>query len=481
VTLSYIGSIDAPRLGVSDGRRDGEGTGVAGANAAKWLLRVFVTAAGVALGLTLAANFSYADTRPAPLGTSITKLTHKVHARGGSSSAGKARVQVVAKSHPSKTKISSRVSSAPVRKIVRKAAPAHRHHVAKAIHTVKRTVASVRTHHAAKAVRTGVRRASGPVATHHRISTVQRKVTTTPARRAVHRAAVPKTRPVHHAQSATKIDKSVHKIVKLPLRKASTAAHHASGTPTKVAQTRPVTVQVRVPVPNQGSVELALSVPAVGASISPVGVTVSQLNLPTVQLPQVELPPLVVPRTDPPLVQLPPTELPTATPPYADHPVLTRWGASEATADPAAQVGRAGTGGTSPVPAVESAYPLRSVIARSVATLTAPSRNSTLSVHAWTITSIGPHTAALLDELDQRVTTMNDPDAVASIPTAPVVAAGLGAAATGTVSSGSAAGTGLGVLSAALRLPAHGGPGRLAGQLGESAFDRPRQPGFSPD
>ncbi|HEV2927774.1 MAG TPA: hypothetical protein VGW74_03705, partial [Propionibacteriaceae bacterium] len=106
---------------------------------------------------------------------------------------------------------------------------------------------------------------------------------------------------------------------------------------------------------------------------------------------------------------------------------------------------------------------------------------SSLSLRAWAMMSIGPPALAMLDDLGQRIGAAKVPAFVGPTTTALVLAAAIGAAATGTAGSGAAGASGLMVLAAALRLPALSGSRRLSGRLRESAFRRPRLPGFAPD
>ena len=423
------------------------------------------------VGLALAATSSYADTKPTPVGTSVGKLAQKARPGGGSSTATKARAKVVKRTSVPKVKIRMKAKAAPVRRVAT-------------------TVAAVRSQRA-KVVRTVARRAPRPATVRPRISTVQRKASTASVRVA-RKATAPKARLVQRAQAAPT------KIIKSSAQKATTAKRSPSSRSAKTAQTGPVKVKVSGAVLRQRSVEVALSVPAlkvaglpaggdgapvvvtpetkvsvppVEVSVAPVEVIVPLLRLPTVTLPPAELPTVTLPRTDLPTVTLPLTDPLTVTPlgplagplPGVDQRAAPVDGPASALAQertartPTGIVIRAGT-------TVLTAYPA-----------------SSLSLRAWAMMSIGPPALAMLDDLGQRIGAAKVPAFVGPTTTALVLAAAIGAAATGTAGSGSAGASGLMVLAAALRLPALSGSRRLSGRLRESAFRRPRLPGFAPD
>ena len=471
-------SIDVPRLGARERRRDGDQTGVARANLARWVLRILVATTGVVVGLALAATSSYADTKTTPVGTSVGKLAQKARPGGGSSTATKARTKVVKRTSVPKVKIRMKAKAAPVRRVARKVAP-------------------VRTYRAAKVVRTVARRAPRPATVRPRISTVQRKAATTTVR-AARKATAPKARPAQRAQAApTKINRHPSKIIKSSAQKATTAKRSPSSRSAQTAQTGPVKVKVSGTVLRQRSVELALTVPAlkvaglpvggdgvpvvvtpetkvsappVDVSVAPVGVTVPLLRLPTVTLPPAELPTVTLPRADLPTVMLPPTKLPPVSLPPTDPLAVTQPGSPVPVDHTGSARADEQTSGTP-----------QHTLAGAIRTILTAYTPSTISIHAWAMTSIGPPAIAILDELGQRIGAAKVPAFVGPTTTALLLAAAMGAAATGTAGLGSAGASGPMVLAAALRLPALSGSRRLSGRLRESAFRRPRLPGFAPD
>ena len=426
---------------------------------------------GVVVGLALAATSSYADTKPTPVGTSVGKLAQKARPADGSSTVSKAKAKVVQRSSVPKVKIRLKVKSAPVRRVARKVAP-------------------VRTQRAAKVVRTVARRAPRPATVRPRISTVQRKAATA-AVRIARKTTAPKARLGQRTQAApTKINKDQSKIIKSSVRKATTAKRIPSSGSAKAAQTRPVGAKVSVTALTQPSVELALTIPAVKVSVLPVGgdgatVIVTPETRVNVLPVEVSVAPIgvTVPLLRLPTVTLPPAELPTVTLPPTDPLTVTRPGSPAAVAEPLPAGERAApVGGTAsawaPDETARSAQ--RALVGASTTVLSAHTA-SPLSLRAWAMMSIGPPALGMLDELGQRIGAAKVPAFVGPTTTALVLAAVIGAAATGTAGSGSAGASGLMVLAAALRLPALGGSRRLNGRLRESAFRRPRLPGFAPD
>ena len=462
--------IDAPRLGASERRRDGEQAGVAGASVARWLLRILVATAGVVVGFALTATTAQADTKSAPLGTSVGKLTKKVRPAAGSSSPAKVKKKVVAQSSAPKAKIRIRARATPVKRVARKVAP-------------------VRTQRVAKVARTVARKSTRPVTIRPRISNVAKKTST--AR--VSRKAIAKAHPAQRVAAVkTKINKAPSKIIESPVRKVTTAKRSTS--PKLAEVVRPVQANAGEAMRKQLGVEPARTVPAIEVgglavggrgpsvvtpgikvslppaqiSLPPVEVTVPLLNLPTVTLPPVELP----------RVTMPPNELPGVTVPRTDLPSLTRPGSRAAVAGPARQVDqRAGPADTASVPQTQE-QTARTTGAGTVS-MVSTAHTLRLSVEAWAMTSIGSPATVIVVELRQHVRAL---DAASIGPTTVlIIAAAIGAAASGTASSGSAGAGGLTVISAALRLPALSGSRRLSGRLRKSAFRTPHRPGFSPD
>jgi hypothetical protein len=458
--------------------------------------------AGVVVGLALTTTSSYADTKPAPHGTSVGKLAQKARPGAGSSIASKARAKVVRKASAPKIKI----RTAPVRKVARRVAPGRTYRAPKVVRTAPRKVSPVRTYRTPKAVRAAVKRASRAATVRPRISTVQRKSVTrgVPAAR---KATAPKTRLAQRvAATPTKINKDSSKIIKSVLEKAPTAAKRSPSSKLgNAVQTRPVEAKADVTVLAQPTVEMALTVPVVTAdglsrdagdpavvipeitvsdlpveaSVSPVEVSVPML-IPPLTLPRLDLPPVTLPGSDLPAVVPPPGGLPTVSPPGTDPVTVTRSGIRAAATDQALQADQrvAPVGRTASMGAQQESLPRGSPDEASVTQLTAYTA-TTLYMRAWAITSIGPPVVALLDDLGQRLRSV--PASFGTTATALVLAAAIGAAATGTAGAGSAGPGALAVLSTVLRLPAFRGSGRPAGWLRESAFGRPRQPGFSPD
>ena len=99
-----------------------------------------------------------------------------------------------------------------------------------------------------------------------------------------------------------------------------------------------------------------------------------------------------------------------------------------------------------------------------------------LSLDVGVMRAIGPPAIPILDELGQRIPTMEVPASVG--PTTALIIATALAGATGTVSLGSAGGAGLAVLSALLCLPALGGSRRLIGRLRQLGVRYAASPGF---
>jgi hypothetical protein len=235
-------------------------------------------------------------------------------------------------------------------------------------------------------------------------------------------------------------------------------------------------------------VELTVTASAVVAPEAqvnlPVEVTVPLLTVPTVMLPPIELPTVLLPRTGLPPVTLPPVELPRVTVPPPDPLPVAPPGSPPAVAIPPtlADERAAPVGGKASTRAAQRTTRTAqdSLTGTGTAVFTARPA-STLSMHTWAMLTIGPPVVAIVDEWGQRFRTAKVPDSVGPTATALVLAAAIGAAATGTAGSGSAGASGLAVLSSALGPPALGGSGRLSGRLRESAFRRPRIPGFSPD
>jgi hypothetical protein len=425
----------------------------------------------VVVGLALAATSSYADTKPTPVGTSVGKMAQKARPAGGSSTAPRAKTKVVKRSSAPKVKIRMKAKAAPVRRVARKVAP-------------------VRTQRASKVVRTVARRAPRPATVRPRISTVQRKAATA-AVRVARKTTAPKARLAQRAQAApTKINNGSSKIIKSSVRKATTAKRIPSSGSAKAAQTRPVEAKAGVTVLTQPSVELALTIPAAKVAGLPVGgdgatVVVTPETKVNVLPVEVSVAPIevTVPLLRLPSVTLPPAELPTVTLPPTDPLTVTRPGSRAAVAEPLPADERAApVGGTAaawaPDETTRSAQ--RALVVAGTTVLSAHTA-SPLSLRAWAMMSIGPPALAMLDELGQRIGAAKVPALVGPTTTALVLAATIGAVATGTAGSGSAGASGLMVLAAALRLPAIGGPRRLSGRLRESAFRRPRLPGFAPD
>ena len=430
---------------------------------ARWLLRILVATAGVVVGFALTATTAQADTKPAPLGTSVGKLTK---------APAKVKKKVVAQSQAPKAKVRVRAQAAPVKRVTRKIAP-------------------VRTQRVAKAVRAVAKRSTRPATVRPRISNVARKTPTVRAARKI----IAKARPAQRVAAApTKINRNPGKIIKSPVRKATTTERSASAQLAKVV--RPVEAKVGEAIRKQPVVQPALTVPAIEVggltvggrgpsvvtpeikvsgppvqiSVPPVEVAIPLLNLPTVTLPPVELP----------RVTLPPNELPGVTVPRTDPPTLTRPGSQPAGAELALQVDqRAGPDATSVRQTQEQAARTPQTTGVGTVSMGSTAHTLKLSVEAWAMTSIGPPAMVIVAELRQRVRAM-DPASLGPT-TALVLAAAMGAAATGTASSGSAGAGGLAVISTALRLPALSGSRRLGGRLRESAFRTPRCPGFSPD
>ncbi len=417
------------------------------------------------LGLALAATTSYADTK-SPVGTSVGKLAHKAHSTAGSG-ATKAKAKVAVRASVPRIKIRTKAAAAPVKRVAKRVTPVGTHRAAKVVRTAPRKVTPVRTHRAHKVVRAVAKRAPRLTTVRPRISTVQRKTANTRTVRAARKVIAPTARPAQHVTKPTKIHNSPNKIIKTAVKKPTVMA----------AQTTPIEVRAGGTVQGQPSVELALTVPdegvhlSVEASVSQVEVSVPLLDLPAVTLPPVELPQLNVPRTDPPLVTLPWMDPPTVPGSGVDLAPLIPPG-NPAVTEPVSQVDLrlASLGDSESAQAGTTRAPHRVVTE-----LTGHPIASMLSVQAWAMRLIGP-----LDDVGQRVSAMKVPTPVGPA-TALVFAATIGAAAIGTAGSGSAGVGGSAVVSAGLSLLALTGSRRLSGRLRESAFRRPRLPGFAPD
>jgi len=306
-----------------------------------------------------------------------------------------------------------------------------------------------------------------------------------------------KSRPAQRSNATpSKINKSPKKIIKSAVRKPESAERILAARSAKAAQSRPVEVEATGTALRRAGVAATATLPAVGtaegrvsvlageASVSPVEVSVPLLNLPTVTLPPVELPAMSLPRTDLPPVILPPVHTPSVTLPPTDPLTEIPPGSRPSAAAPLPQAdARAAQveGTASARTEEETARTTRGIQAGAGTTVLSALTVSTPSMQAGAILSIGPPVAAIIDQLGQGFRTAKVPDAGGSTAIALVLAAAIGAAATGTAGSGSAGASGLAVLSTALRLPALGGSRRLRGRLRESAFRRPRLPGFSPD
>jgi hypothetical protein len=400
----------------------------------------------VVLGLALATTSAHADTKPAPLRTSVAKLVHKARPVVGTGTLTKAKAKVVTRSPAVRTKIRIKTKAAPVRTVARKVAPVHSHRATGVVRTAPRRVAPVHRYRPTKVVRTAPKQVRRSVSVHHQISTGQRKIATAPAVRTVRKTTRSKTLVQHSKVLPTKINKTPATIIHSAVHKATAVAS----------------------VPALTTPEITVQLLRVQVSVSPIELTVPLLDEPSVTVPGIGLPP----------VQLPPITLPPT-----DPPALT-WPVDKATViEPATQA-------VPPVTPLQRSSAVSAsnqnarvpwrVLAAGTAVLTAH-HPSPLSVHASVITSVTSAAVAIVEELGQRIGTARVQDSVAPTATALVLAAAVGAAATGAAGSASGGGSALAVVSAALRLPALGGSRRPGGRLRESAFRMPRLPGFAPD
>ncbi len=117
-------SIDTPRLGDREWRRNGTDTGVARSFVLRWLVRTFVIMAGIAVGLVLTSAPAQADSDPLKLGKTVDRTVTKVQQT----------TKMVAKQRPA-------ARPTVQKRVVRQAAAAHVHRVVRVVRPTVRKVA----------------------------------------------------------------------------------------------------------------------------------------------------------------------------------------------------------------------------------------------------------------------------------------------------------------------------------------------------
>jgi hypothetical protein len=392
------------------------------------------------------------------MGTSIAKLAKKAGPVVGSS-ALRAKAKVGTPTPRPKITFRTHAKATPVRRVVRNVSRVRSIHTVKVARTAPKKATPVHTYRRVKAVRPVLRRATRSVKVRTRISNVYRKTATTPTARAGHTATTAKPRPAHRTKaSSAKIDRGPNKIIGTSVRKATTA------------KTIPALTVGNLPVAGLAVVTPEITVRALPlqASVSPAAVTVPLLSERTLTVPGVDLPL---------------SARPAVTVPSADPMTVLPWANRPAVAEPLRQVERAATphGRTASAQGHERTARITQGVVTAAPNMLAHDTGSTLSVPVWAIAAVTPPALAVVDQLGQRIAIGRVAASVAPTATALVLAAAIGAAASGTAGSGSAGPIGLAVLSAALPQPALRGSRRLRGRLRDSAFRRPRLPGFAPD